>query len=704
MSEPQPQPSRPTAPFDLAGLRVEPGLDTVVGSSGAIHLEPKVMEVLLLLARRQGETVSAQELIDEVWKGREVVDAVVTRAISELRRALGDDPKAPRFIQTVARRGYRLIAPITPAAAPARGRRPWRGYGLGALALLAASLAVGLALRRPAAAELPPQAYRLFTEARQALDGGSCVAEEALGSLEKVLALAPTHAPAWEAYGWAHYNRVSSCGESGAAYVEATKAAERALELDLRLAGALALQAAVLTETGRAERALELLAPRQEGSAELAALAGYAATYVGDLDEAARLAERAVALDATFYEREGWTPNALLYLGRERRFLEIAARGTSPLARFYRGFAHYRLGESERARAELEPAFVDRPSDPFARLAEALVAILDGRPEEARLLVGQLALQRERLAASDGELTFRLAELTAAAGEPERALALLERAVDQGFVCSRCLASAPTLRPLLARPAGAPLLARAQARERALGAASGKLLVFAAASLTDALREIGRGYEAGGGQPVAFHFAASSLLARQIEEGAPADAFFAADEATMDGLARRGLLVPGSRRDLLGNRLVVVVPSDSPLALAKLDDLASTSIRALALAEPRTVPAGVYAKQLLEQKGLWSRLVDRVVPTENVRAALAAVEGGNVDAGIVYATDAVISTRVRVALEIPAAEGPKIRYPVAAVAASARGDEARRFLAHLASEPALAVFRRYGFEVLAAAP
>ena len=166
----------------------------------------------------------------------------------------------------------------------------------------------------------------------------------------------------------------------------------------------------------------------------------------------------------------------------------------------------------------------------------------------------------------------------------------------------------------------------------------------------------------------------------------------------MDGLEKRKLLLPGTRRSVLSNTLVVVVPADSNLQIAGPADLAR--VRALALAEPQTVPAGIYTKEYLKRKGLWSRVVDRVIPTENVRAALAAVESGNTDAGIVYRTDAGISKRVRIAWEVPRAEGPKISYPFAVLAGSGRKEAARRLLGYLQSPSALAVFRRHGFLIL----
>jgi len=221
------------------------------------------------------------------------------------------------------------------------------------------------------------------------------------------------------------------------------------------------------------------------------------------------------------------------------------------------------------------------------------------------------------------------------------------------------------------------------------------LTVFAAASLTDALEEIGAAYEKAGGGKVALNLGASSTLARQIQEGAPADLFLSADEEKMDALDKKGLILAGTRRSVLSNTLVIVVPGDGAAKIAAPKDLAG--VRTLALAEPQSVPAGIYAREYLTRLGLWDKLAGKVIPTENVRAALAAVEAGNADAAIVYKTDAGISIKVEVAYEVPLAEGPKISYPFAVVAESKQKESAKRFLAYLESEPALAVFKKYGF-------
>jgi molybdate transport system substrate-binding protein len=226
---------------------------------------------------------------------------------------------------------------------------------------------------------------------------------------------------------------------------------------------------------------------------------------------------------------------------------------------------------------------------------------------------------------------------------------------------------------------------------------AGQLQVFAAASLADALKKIAPAYEASSGEKLQFNFAASNALARQIQEGAPADVFISADEAKMDALQKAGMILEGTRQSLLSNTLVVVVEADSPLKLDSARALAQPAVKRIALADTRGVPAGIYAKEYLEKTGVWKEVKDRVVPTENVRAALAAVESGNADAGIVYKTDAVISKAVKVACEVPAKEGPDISYPIAVVKESKNAEAAQKFLDYLKSEPALAIFRKYGF-------
>jgi molybdate transport system substrate-binding protein len=226
-------------------------------------------------------------------------------------------------------------------------------------------------------------------------------------------------------------------------------------------------------------------------------------------------------------------------------------------------------------------------------------------------------------------------------------------------------------------------------------AARGETFVFAAASLADVLTEIGKGWEAASGSRPVFNFGASSDLARQLMTGAPADVFFSADTAQMNRLIEQGLVRAGDAVELVSNTLVVIVPASSTSRVAGAADL--TAFATIALADPEAVPAGVYARGWLESEGLWRTLAERVVPMLHVRAALAAVESGNVDAGIVYKTDAMRSTRARIAFEVAEERGPKIRCPVAPLAAA--GPSAASFVAYLKSPAAREVFVRHGFLV-----
>jgi len=250
--------------------------------------------------------------------------------------------------------------------------------------------------------------------------------------------------------------------------------------------------------------------------------------------------------------------------------------------------------------------------------------------------------------------------------------------------------------------ARARVLARALAVVLAAGgagcggeAAPAPLLVFAAASTTDALTELGAAFTERTGIPIRFAFGASSDLARQLAAGAPGDVFLSADRSRMDELERIGLVRAGSRHSLLANELAVIVAPDVPLAIEEPDDL--LAVHRLALADPAAVPAGIYAKAWLSKNGLWAALGPRVIPTQDVRAALAAVESGAAEAAIVYRTDLAIARRARHAFTVPRALGPPIVYPAAALSGSRHPVAAAEFVAFLASEEAGAVFARHGF-------
>lgn len=253
---------------------------------------------------------------------------------------------------------------------------------------------------------------------------------------------------------------------------------------------------------------------------------------------------------------------------------------------------------------------------------------------------------------------------------------------------------------LLAAPALAIRTAAAQP--------AAPLTVFAAASLQDALRALEPDWRAGGAAnpPMRLSFAASSALARQIEQGAPADLFLSADEPWMDYLAQRDLILPETRVSPLGNALVLVAPARSPLLPVTIG--AGTDLAALlgpqgrlATGDPAHVPVGLYAKAALEQLGQWAVVAPRLARAENVRAALLLVERGEAPLGIVYATDARASPGVKVLGRFPAGSHPPVTYPFAVLRRAAGRAEARALLAFLAGPEAAATWRRFGFTVAA---
>lgn len=224
------------------------------------------------------------------------------------------------------------------------------------------------------------------------------------------------------------------------------------------------------------------------------------------------------------------------------------------------------------------------------------------------------------------------------------------------------------------------------------------LTVFAAASLKTALEEIAAAYEAETGTSVTLSFAGSSALARQIAQGAPADVFLSANAAWMDDLAGRRLLAPGSRHELLSNRLVLIAHGDvSPFNLADLPARLGDDHLAMALVD--AVPAGIYGKAALENLGLWPALEPHVAQADNVRAALALVALGAAPYGITYLTDAAAEPRVSIVARFPVDSHPPITYPAAAIA-SGDTEAAASFVAFLRGPAARAAFARQGFALL----
>src|SRR5471032_366533 len=236
---------------------------------------------------------------------------------------------------------------------------------------------------------------------------------------------------------------------------------------------------------------------------------------------------------------------------------------------------------------------------------------------------------------------------------------------------------------------------------RAADVPPSELVVFGAASLTNVLQDIGSAYTAQTGQHAQLSFAASSALARQIEAGTRADVFVSADEDWMDYLATRKLIEPKSRHDIVMNRLVLIAPAQSPIKLKIASHFALAAALGkdkLATGDPGSVPVGRYARAALTNLGVWSEVASHIVPTEDVRAALAYVARGETPLGIVYETDALVEKRVRVVDTFPEDSHAPITYPVALISTAKPG--AGRFVAYLKSPAARAVFARYGFQNL----
>jgi molybdate transport system substrate-binding protein len=227
------------------------------------------------------------------------------------------------------------------------------------------------------------------------------------------------------------------------------------------------------------------------------------------------------------------------------------------------------------------------------------------------------------------------------------------------------------------------------------------ITVFAAASLKNALDDVDAAFTAERHIAVRASYAASSALARQIEQAAPADIFVSADADWMDYLAKRGLIVTASRRDVLTNHLALIAPATSTVALRIRQGFPLAAALAggrLAVAGPE-VPAGKYGRAALQSLGVWDGVKDHLAPAENVRAALAFVAQGEAPLGIVYDTDAKLEPRVRIVGLFPDASHPRIVYP-AALIASSHAPAAPAYLAFLQGPTARAILRRYGFTVL----
>ncbi len=234
----------------------------------------------------------------------------------------------------------------------------------------------------------------------------------------------------------------------------------------------------------------------------------------------------------------------------------------------------------------------------------------------------------------------------------------------------------------------------------ALTQANTNLLVSAAASLQDALEEIQPLFQQT--QPnlkINYNFGASGALQQQIEQGAPADVFFSAATKQMNALQEKNLILPATRRNFLTNRLVLIEPINSRLKINNFRQLTNTNVKRIAVGEFRSVPVGQYSEELLRNLKILAQVRAKLVFGNNVRNVLAAVESGNADAGIVYATDAKLSNKVRLVATASENLHSPIVYPIAVISSSKNPDSAKKYIQFLNDKPAISVFKKYGFGI-----
>lgn len=224
------------------------------------------------------------------------------------------------------------------------------------------------------------------------------------------------------------------------------------------------------------------------------------------------------------------------------------------------------------------------------------------------------------------------------------------------------------------------------------------LTIAAAASLKDAMAEIATAYQTVAPDvSLTITYGASGSLQTQIEQGAPVDIFMSAGAKQMDALEEGNLLLEGTRANLLSNKLVLIVPADSDKAISSFEDLATDRVDLVALGDPKSVPAGQYAEQVLTSLNILDKVKAKTNYGTDVRQVLTWVESGDVDCGVVYATDAATSDKVTVVCEAPADVAPKINYPVAVIASSKQATAAQDFLNYLKTSDAAAIFEKYSF-------
>ena len=227
-----------------------------------------------------------------------------------------------------------------------------------------------------------------------------------------------------------------------------------------------------------------------------------------------------------------------------------------------------------------------------------------------------------------------------------------------------------------------------------------EVYIVAAASMTDAVKEIGANYEKQHPDvKLMYNFGSSGALQSQIEQGAPADVFISAAQKQMNALEEENLIDKATRKDLLENKVVLIVPKNSTLVLDDFAATATDKVSKIALGEPKSVPVGQYSEEIFTNLNLWADIKAKAVYASDVRQVLSWVETGEVDCGVVYATDAAISDKVKVLLEAPAGTHKPVVYPAAMVSSSKNPEIAKDFLAYLSQDEQKAILAKYGFDV-----
>ncbi|KLI31615.1 molybdate ABC transporter substrate-binding protein [Brachyspira hyodysenteriae] len=227
-----------------------------------------------------------------------------------------------------------------------------------------------------------------------------------------------------------------------------------------------------------------------------------------------------------------------------------------------------------------------------------------------------------------------------------------------------------------------------------------EILVLAAASLTDVLTELANNYKTETGTTVTFSFASSGALQTQIEAGSPADIFFSAAQKQMDALQEKDLIYTDTRKDLLENKVVLISPTNSALNIKSFTDITNANVTKVGLGEPKSVPVGQYSEEILSNLSILDAVKQKAVYGSDVRNVLSWVRTGEVDCGIVYATDAQIANDINIIAEAPEGTHKKVIYPIAIVKGSENKEEAQKFINYISTDKAAEAFKDYGFTVI----